>query len=151
MKASGGCLCGAVRYENDGDPIFAGHCHCTDCQKATGTGHVSVTGLPHWPDYLAGQASAAALSPDGRTLLILTSGFNRLLGSDGKLDPDAGDEYVFVFDVTGPKPVQRQVLHIPNVAPGEYRMWCDMPGHAAAGQTGSLLVKAVTESRSASA
>jgi len=46
MKASGGCLCGAVRYEIDGEPAFSGHCHCTDCQKATGTGHVSVTGLP---------------------------------------------------------------------------------------------------------
>ncbi len=46
MKASGGCLCGAVRYEIDGEPLFAGHCHCSDCQKATGTGHVSVTGLP---------------------------------------------------------------------------------------------------------
>ena len=46
MKASGGCLCGAVRYEIDGEPIFAGHCHCTDCQKATGTGHASVTCLP---------------------------------------------------------------------------------------------------------
>jgi DNA-binding beta-propeller fold protein YncE len=71
-------------------------------------------GLPRWPDYLAGQASAVALSPDGQTLLILTSGFNRLLGADGKLDPDAGNEYVFVFDVTGPTPVKRQVLQIPN-------------------------------------
>jgi len=46
MKATGGCLCGAVRYEIDGEPMFAGHCHCRDCQKATGTGHVSVMGLP---------------------------------------------------------------------------------------------------------
>ena len=36
MKASGGCLCGAVRYQIDGDPIFSGHCHCIDCQKVTG-------------------------------------------------------------------------------------------------------------------
>ena len=36
MKASGGCLCGAVRYELDGEPIFQGHCHCVDCQKVTG-------------------------------------------------------------------------------------------------------------------
>jgi hypothetical protein len=55
MKASGGCLCGAVRYEIDGDPIFAGHCHCRDCQKATGTGHVSVTGLPRSAVTITGQ------------------------------------------------------------------------------------------------
>ena len=43
---TGGCLCGAVRYEISADPMFAAHCHCRDCQKATGTGHVSVTCLP---------------------------------------------------------------------------------------------------------
>ena len=32
--------------------------------------------LPSNPAFTAGQASAVALSPDGRTLLILTSGFN---------------------------------------------------------------------------
>jgi hypothetical protein len=34
---TGGCLCGAVRYEVRGPPIKAGVCHCTDCRKATGT------------------------------------------------------------------------------------------------------------------
>lgn len=55
MKASGGCLCGAVRYEIDGDTIFTGHCHCRDCQKATGTGHVSVMGLPRQAVAITGQ------------------------------------------------------------------------------------------------
>ncbi len=41
-------------------------------------------GLAALPDFTAGQASALALSPDGRTLLILTSGYNRNLGADGK-------------------------------------------------------------------
>jgi hypothetical protein len=42
----------------------------------------------------------------------------------------------FVVHGRGTRPLapgQSQVLHIPDVAAGEYRMWCDMPNHAAAG------------------
>jgi len=66
------------------------------------------------PAYTAGQASALALSPDGRTLLILTSGFNRVAGPGGRFIPDQSMEYVFVYDVSGPTPVKRQVITAPN-------------------------------------
>ncbi|MGD0386264.1 MAG: GFA family protein [Solirubrobacteraceae bacterium] len=33
----GGCLCGAVRFELDERPTDAGYCHCTRCQRRTGT------------------------------------------------------------------------------------------------------------------
>ena len=34
---AGGCLCGAVRFEITAPFVSAGYCHCTHCQKRTGT------------------------------------------------------------------------------------------------------------------
>lgn len=41
----GGCLCGRVRYEAQGGPLFCVVCHCRECQRASGTGHVPVIGV----------------------------------------------------------------------------------------------------------
>jgi hypothetical protein len=38
LALTGGCLCGAVRFEVSGPILSAGYCHCTHCQKRTGTG-----------------------------------------------------------------------------------------------------------------
>ena len=34
---TGGCLCGEIRYECQGDPVRAFICHCIDCQRFTGS------------------------------------------------------------------------------------------------------------------
>lgn len=34
---TGGCLCGSVRFELTEAPVDAGYCHCTRCQRRTGT------------------------------------------------------------------------------------------------------------------
>lgn len=39
--ASGHCLCGNVSYKIFSEPVRMAQCHCNDCQKSTGTGHVS--------------------------------------------------------------------------------------------------------------
>ena len=41
----GGCLCGALRYEAQGEPLYAGHCYCTDCQKASGSAFIPFLGF----------------------------------------------------------------------------------------------------------
>ena len=33
---TGGCMCGAVRYEASGPPLGVGHCHCHSCRHHTG-------------------------------------------------------------------------------------------------------------------
>jgi DNA-binding beta-propeller fold protein YncE len=70
--------------------------------------------LPGDPAFTAGQAAAVALSPDGHILLILTSGFNRTFGPDGQLIRERSNEYIFVWDVSGPSPVKRQVIQVAN-------------------------------------
>ena len=45
MSLTGSCLCGAVNYRAAGVPVFAGNCHCRDCQKATGSGYMPVIGF----------------------------------------------------------------------------------------------------------
>ncbi len=81
-------------------------------------------------------AASTALSPDGTALLILTTGYNtgfNTQGADGSpilwaaLDPITGlpsstmtpnAEWVFVFDVRGAQPVQKQLINIPNTYHG---------------------------------
>ena len=36
LPITGGCLCGAVRYEASEPPVGAGYCHCSMCKKARG-------------------------------------------------------------------------------------------------------------------
>lgn len=38
---TGGCACGAIRYEISDEPVFSNHCQCRDCQRKSGTGHGS--------------------------------------------------------------------------------------------------------------
>ena len=42
---TGGCLCGALRYEAQGEPLYAGHCYCADCRKASGSGFIPFLGF----------------------------------------------------------------------------------------------------------
>ena len=42
----GSCLCGGVRFELTERPAVATYCHCTRCQKRTGTAASAQVGVP---------------------------------------------------------------------------------------------------------
>jgi YVTN family beta-propeller protein len=66
-------------------------------------------GLADHPDFTLGQGVSTALSPDGRLLLVLTSGYNH-----EERGRKSSSEYVLVYDITRPQPVRVQALPVPN-------------------------------------
>ncbi|EOQ96750.1 S-(hydroxymethyl)glutathione synthase [Leptospira wolbachii serovar Codice str. CDC] len=46
LSYSGGCACGAIRYNISDEPIFMNDCQCKDCQRMSGTGHGSYLTFP---------------------------------------------------------------------------------------------------------
>jgi DNA-binding beta-propeller fold protein YncE len=75
-------------------------------------------GLGDMPAFVAGQPVTTVESPDGSTLLVLTSGFNRMDGPDGHEIKKDSNEYVFVFDISQARPQLSQTLEIPDTFDG---------------------------------
>lgn len=61
---TGGCACGAIRYEISGEPIVQNHCQCRDCQHKSGTGHGSYLTFPRGGVRHSGQATLWNLAGD---------------------------------------------------------------------------------------
>jgi DNA-binding beta-propeller fold protein YncE len=81
-------------------------------------------------EWMAGQAVSTAVSPDGSTLLVLTSGYNRVFqGAFPIFDPLYSSEYIFIFDITNHAPVFTQAVPIPNAYHGI--VWDPIPGNHA--------------------
>jgi len=43
---TGGCTCGAIRYECSAKPLASVNCHCRDCQHASGSAYTSAVVVP---------------------------------------------------------------------------------------------------------
>ncbi|HZR66880.1 MAG TPA: beta-propeller fold lactonase family protein [Terriglobales bacterium] len=85
----------------------------------TGTAFVPLN--PHLadnPQYLAGQAVTSIVSPDGKTLLVLTSGYNLMNSSSGSRIPADSTQFAFIYDISQNRPVQKQVIQVPNTYSG---------------------------------
>jgi hypothetical protein len=61
-RTTGRCLCGAVSYTVEAEPVVQAVCHCTDCQRQTGGPYSVIVAFP-----------AAALTVEGDTLSTYTT------------------------------------------------------------------------------
>ncbi len=88
----GGCACGAIRYAVSGESKFSFHCQCRQCQRITGSGHVSQFMIPKEAVTLHGALTYFELSADngnrvnssfcptcGNPILKTSSGFPEAL------------------------------------------------------------------------
>jgi hypothetical protein len=54
---TGGCACGAVRYEITAEPLVMLDCQCRQCQRESGTGHASHLTFPRAAARVQGEAT----------------------------------------------------------------------------------------------
>ena len=52
----GACLCGQVTYSCDADPVATAVCHCTECQRQTGTSFSVVVAVPREALHVSGDS-----------------------------------------------------------------------------------------------
>jgi hypothetical protein len=66
LPMNGRCLCGAVRYAITGEPLLATICHCTRCQKRTGSAY-SINLITQRQDFKITQGETVTRELPGET------------------------------------------------------------------------------------
>ena len=66
MSYGGGCNCGAVRIELDGEPSRVGLCHCQTCRRETGSAFMAFADWDRSKVTVTGETRSWAASTDHR-------------------------------------------------------------------------------------
>lgn len=53
---TGGCICGAIRYQCSAEPMMTANCHCRSCQRASGGAFVTILAVPRDAVKITGEA-----------------------------------------------------------------------------------------------
>lgn len=134
MTATGGCLCGAIRYEVTGPlrPVVA--CHCSQCRRTSGhhvaataapRDRVTITGSPRW--FASSDSARRGFCPTCGSNLFWEGAANDLPIFAGTLDGDPGIRlaaHIFCADKGAYYDIADDVPQIPG--PGPY-----LPGETA--------------------
>ena len=112
LPLTGGCLCGAVRFEVTEPLVSSGYCHCTRCQRRTGTAASPGARIaPGSLRVLAGEEHIRAYEPDDGFAKVFCSACGSSLWSRSQEDPDIVSIRLGAFDGDpGIRPTYRQFV-----------------------------------------
>ncbi len=93
----GGCLCGALRFEARGKPLWVAHCHCRSCRRNTGSAFATFVGYKREQfRVIEGALQSYASSPGVARSFCGTCGTPLTYGSERW--PDEVHVYVSTLD-----------------------------------------------------
>ena len=112
LPLTGRCLCGGVRFEATELPESAGYCHCTRCQRRTGTAAaVSARLVPGSLRIVAGEELIRTFQPPDGFGKAYCSSCGSALWARSQVDPDVVSVRFGAFDGDpGVRPSYRQFV-----------------------------------------
>jgi hypothetical protein len=105
-------MCGGVRWELTEPPLYAGYCHCTRCQRRTGTAAaISARTASGSLRVLSGEELVRVYEPDGGWPKAFCSACGSALWSQSPDDPETKSVRMGSFDEDpGVRPSYRQFV-----------------------------------------
>lgn len=94
MGHTGGCLCGAVRYEITAEPVMQAICHCKNCQRQAGSVLSVIVGLPRDGITISGETTT--YEDNGESGLKVWRKFCPTCGSPLFTDAESAPQLWFV-------------------------------------------------------
>lgn len=109
---TGGCLCGSVRFEVTAPLVVAGYCHCTRCQRRTGSAAaVSALVSPGSLRITSGEELLDSFDPPDGFRKVFCSGCGGALWAQSPADPEVIVVRMGAFDGDpGIRPSYRQFV-----------------------------------------
>lgn len=106
---SGGCCCGALRFEISAAPVLVELCHCRTCRRTSGAPAMALAGIPAAGfRFVEGEPGRFASSPG------VARGFCACCGTSLTIESEAYPEEVYVSTAA---------LDDPEALPPEVHIW----------------------------
>ena len=99
LPLTGGCLCGGVRFEISEPLVSSGYCHCTRCQRRTGTAaSASARVVPGSLRLVSGEELLRSWDPPDGYSKVFCSACGSALWSQSPDDPEIRSVRLGAFD-----------------------------------------------------